>query len=425
MLGKSLSSVGLTGAIRAANVLLGLATSALLARLLGIEEFGQYAFLYALILIISIPARMGLPQLVLRETAYARREDATGRIRAIWRWATLTALGISLIVTLVVAGVILLAGDLFPDTRTTLSALVLVPLISLGNLRSAALRGVGKIVTGQLPELLFRPAFFAIVLVAIFFTAPETGLTALDAILINAGCALAAFLVGTAMLLYTMRGLGERKAEPFGDRTMVLSAMSLGLIAGLTAINNNIDIVMIRFWLTDADVGLYRPASAIADAAMFGVQIINVVIMPRVASLYKGGQMQPLEALLRRATVAGTAFGVASFLVIATLGQTILLHLYGEDFAAGYMPMVILALGQAVNASFGAAAGLLNMSGMENRTLRAIVIAVCVNIVLNAILMRFMGINGAAVATLTAVWVYKILLTRDVRRFIGVRTNFL
>ena len=423
MLRKPLITIGLTGAIRVANVLLTLATSVLLARILGIEEFGQYVFLYSLILIISIPARMGLPQLVLRETAYAKREDATGKIRGIWRWATRTAMGISLVITAVVAAVVYFSRETFPDPGAALAALVLIPLISLGNLRSAALRGIGKVVSGQLPELLLRPLFFVIVLAIVFLRSPPQGLTAIDGILINAGSALAAFLVGTAMLLFTMRGLPRQNIEKFGDRSLILSAMSLGMIAGLTAINNNLDIVMIRFWLTERDVGLYRPASALSDVAMFGVQIINVVIMPRVASLFKGGQIKELESLVRKATWAGGSSGFIGFVVLATFGEILLAHLYGPDFVGGYIPLVILGLGQAVNASFGAAAGLLNMSGFENRTLRAISIAIVVNVVLNAVLMKFMGINGAALATLTAVWTYKVLLTRDIKKLVGVRTN--
>ena len=424
MLRKPVITVGLTGAIRVANVLLTLATSVLLARILGIEEFGKYAFLNSLILIISIPARMGLPQLVLRETAYAKREEEFGKIRGIWRWATKTALGISLSITALVAVVVYFSRETFPDPLAAILALALIPLISLGNLRSASLRGFGRVVTGQLPELLLRPAFFVIVLAYFFWRQPPQGMTAVDGILINAGSALAAFLVGTAMLVHIVRRMPSQEIEPFGDRTLILSAMSLGLIAGLTAINNNLDIIMIRFWMSERAVGLYRPASAISDVAMFGAQIVTVVIMPRVASLFRGKEIDQLERLVRRATWFSTAFGISALVAIFAFGSEMLSRLYGPEYAGAYWTLLILTLGQAVNASFGAAAALLNMSGLENRTLRAIAISISVNVVLNAILMNFMGINGAALATLLSVWCYKILLTRDIKRLLGVQTNF-
>jgi O-antigen/teichoic acid export membrane protein len=416
--------LALTGGVRIANALLSVANSALLARLLGLTEFGQYAFIYSIVLIVAIPASMGLPQLVLRETAYAKRDGAHGRIIGVWRWATLMAIAISFAVFLFAGAVLFIFSDIFPDPRAMLAGLLLVPLIALGNLRSASLRGMGLIVTGQIPELLLRPFFFLIGLAAFKLFPPEQPLGAIDAILINGGAALAAFLVGTAMLIRIIRRFGRQTVEKFGGRAMVLSAMSLGMIAGMTVINNNIDIVMIRGFLTYDDVGMYRPASAIAALSLFGMQIINVVIIPRIASLYRAGDIRALEKMVRKATYAGFAFGVLSLVVIVLFGRLILVHIYGPEFAGGYYPLVILGAAQTVNSSFGASAALMNMSGHENRTLRAIAISVGLNLVLNAILIKIFGINGAALGTLVAVWTYKILLTRDIRNLIGVRTNF-
>ena len=413
----------MTGGIRIANALLSVAISALLARMLGLNEFGQYVFIYSIVLIVAIPASMGLPQLVLRETAYAKRDGANGRILGIWRWATLMALLISLGVFAFSGVILTFLSDLFPHPRAMLAGLLLVPLRALGNLRSASLRGMDRIVTGQLPELLLRPLFFFFALATFKLFPPERQMAAIDAILINAGSALAAFLIGTALLSRVIRQLGTQTIEEFGGRSMAVSAMSLGLIAGLTAINNNIDVLMIRAFLSYDDVGLYRPASTISAFALFGMQIINVVILPRIASLFRAGELEVLEKMVRIATYAGFAFGLLAFLLIVLFGRTMLVSLYGAEFAGGYYPLVILALAQAVNSAFGVAASLMNMSGHENRTLRAIFIAVAANLVLNAILLQFFGVSGAALATLAAIWVYKIMLTRDIRNLIGVRIN--
>ena len=417
---RQLVAVGMSGGIRFANAFLGLVNSALLARLLGMTGFGQYAFIYAIVMIISIPTRMGLPELVLRETAYAKRDGAPGRILGVWRWATLTASRISLLVLLIAA----LGSALLPDQQTLLAGLLLVPLITLGNLRSASLRGIGKVILGQLPELLLRPAFFFVVLIGLTFFPIGRQLTAIDALLINAGAALLAFIFGSLLLARSVRDFGPQTAEEFGGRKMVYLAMSLGLVAGLTVINNNIDILMIRAFMTDDDVGLYRPASGIAAFTLFGVQIINVVIVPRIASLYRADKLKQLENTVRKATRFGFAFGVLAMIVIILWGKILLAKLFGPEFQGGYYALIILSIAQAVNASFGPAASILNMSGYERRTLRAIAISVIVNLVLNALLIQLYGNNGAAISTLVAIWTYKSLLSRDIRKIIGVRSNF-
>jgi O-antigen/teichoic acid export membrane protein len=41
----------------------------LLARMLGAEGYGIYAYAFALVTLLAMPAKAGLPQLVVRETA--------------------------------------------------------------------------------------------------------------------------------------------------------------------------------------------------------------------------------------------------------------------------------------------------------------------------------------------------------------------
>lgn len=411
-----------TGAIRAANALLGVINAALLARLLGVSEYGQYAFVFALMHFLSVPTSMGIPQLVIRETAYAKEEGNPSRILGVWRWASRTILASSGIMVLLAASLLLLAGAAIADAENIFAGLLLIPLFSFGNLRGAALRGLGKVVQGQFPEMILRPAFFVLVLLAFWLADTHKTLSALDALLLQAGAALAAFVIGSLVLASEVRKFGKPTPEKVGGKGMYFTAMSLGLVAGLTAINNNIDIVMIRFFMTDADVGIYRPASTLAGFVLFGLQIINVIIMPQIAALYKSQKIAALEALVKRATLWSFGYGLVGLAAVFFFGEAFIRILFGAEYVGGYQALLILATAQTLNSSFGAAANLLNMSGFEKFTLRSIAAAVCVNIVTNAILIQFFGINGAAFGTLIAVLFYKRLLSRAIVRELGIKT---
>lgn len=75
-------------------------------------------------------------------------------------------------------------------------------------IRGAALRGLGHVIVGQLPEQLLRPLFLAVA-VAVYWvlTGPATSTTAQTALILNVTAAVLAFLVGATIL---------QRVRPFG-----------------------------------------------------------------------------------------------------------------------------------------------------------------------------------------------------------------
>src|SRR5690606_10240016 len=58
-----------------------------LARVLGPSEFGSYSLAIAIGLVASVPVQLGLPLLVVRETARYSSAHEWSLLRGIWRWA--------------------------------------------------------------------------------------------------------------------------------------------------------------------------------------------------------------------------------------------------------------------------------------------------------------------------------------------------
>src|SRR5690606_38031709 len=150
--------------VKLMSTVMALVLAIVLARMLGAEGFGIYSFVFALISILAIPAQLGLPNLVVRETAKAQVTKRWDIIKGLWRWASLVALAMSAaLMSLGVAAAWLLADEFSSVHLQTLWwGLLLVPLVALGNLRGAALRGLRKVVQGQLPEFILRPLFLVI-----------------------------------------------------------------------------------------------------------------------------------------------------------------------------------------------------------------------------------------------------------------------
>ena len=115
------------------NTGLVLVSGILLARLLGAQNYGQYAYAMSLIQLMTIPTVMGLPQLVLRETSsyYARKDY--GRMRGLVIRANQLVFGISVLLVVVSAAIAAtFSGHLAPEgVQTFLISLLLLPLLGL------------------------------------------------------------------------------------------------------------------------------------------------------------------------------------------------------------------------------------------------------------------------------------------------------
>jgi len=72
--------------------------------------------------------------------------------------------------------------------------------------------------------------------------------------------------------------------------------------------------------------------------------------------------------------------------------------------------MVILCLGQLVNACAGSVGLILNMVGLEHLVARGVAIAALNNVALNAVLIPFWGPTGAAIASSTSLAIWNVLL---------------
>ena len=123
-------SVGSIG-INITHNLLTLALTIVLARMLGPGGYGIYAYIYALISLLSVPAQFGLPPLIVRETARGQANMEWGLVRGVARWSNSIAILLSTVIILIVSGVSFYVSDNFTsDQLTTLAwGLVLMQLV--------------------------------------------------------------------------------------------------------------------------------------------------------------------------------------------------------------------------------------------------------------------------------------------------------
>lgn len=408
--------------IKFGNAVLMFLVSVLLARILGASSFGIYAFAYALVNVLAIPAKLGLPQLVIRETARFHATQEWGSMLGIWRWSTLVVIITSLVISLAVVVIVYTLGLFNHNGRATtlLVGVVFIPMFALGNLRGAALRGLRKIVLGQLPESILRPGLFIVFIACAYFFIPAV-VTPVTVMGLHAGAAGFAFLVGAVLLSANVpSGMKDGPLIRYDTKQWLRAVLPLGASASIQLVNQYADIIFLGVLGSNAEVGIYRVVVQGAMLVTFGLQAVDMAVSPYFARFHFQGERARLQYLVTQSSRIAVAIALPLVLIYAIFGRILLSNVFGEEYAAGYIPLLILAFGQLISAAMGSVRGLLNMTGHERYTMRGVLFAALINLILNAVLIPIYGMVGAATATAASVIFWNMSLKLAAKRHLGL-----
>src|SRR5690606_34308988 len=122
-------------------------------------------FTLAIIILSAIPAQVGIPQLIVRETARTQAESNWALMRGLWRWGNVAVAFFSFLsfCAVMFALQFLEFAESSQQINTLLVGVVLIPLIALANVRDACLRGLRRVVLGQITDSILRPILLLLV----------------------------------------------------------------------------------------------------------------------------------------------------------------------------------------------------------------------------------------------------------------------
>lgn len=412
-----------SAALALASKLLMLLTSVVLARWMGVAGYGVYATATALALLLTVPTGLGLPTLVVRLLASYGARQQWSRMRGLLVRGNQVVLGASLLMACLAASMIWIFAERFgADKATAFSlAMLLIPLTALGAMRSAALRGLHHVVLGQLPENLIMPALFlALVGGGWFVHGGASALSPEYAIVARLAAAAVALGVGAVLLLKHLPPAVRQARPEYELRTWVRAALPLLFIAGINIVNTQTDILMLAALRGSESAGIYQAAARGAELVAFALVIANMAIQPSLARLYATGDKARLQRLVTWSARGATAAALPLAAVMILWGGPIMATVFGADFARGAIALAILSAAQLVNAFTGPANSLLDMTGHQDDTLKAMIAGVLANVILNALLIPRWDIAGAAIATGASLILWNVLLVVFVQRRLGL-----
>lgn len=409
-----------TAFLKVLNTILALGVGIFLARLLGPENFGIYTFVFSLIALLGLPTKAGLPTLIVREVAKKELNKKWGALRGLLTMANGFIISYSFLVSVISIVFVLWQFTYSTKDYTFLWALCLLPIIALSKIRGATLKGFRKVILGQIPEQIIHPLVMIGLLAIVYWGRGE--LSPVLAIKFNILAALISFAVGVYFLLKFLPNEVKIASSEYELKNWLISIVPLSLFAGLKIADTQLTIVLLGTLGSSEDVGLYRVAQKGAAFMVLGLTAVNTALAPQVARLYSEGNVEKLQRVITVSTRAILAVSFPMAIVLIFWGDLVIGWVFGADYIRANRALQIICVGQLINTSAGSVALVLNMTGHDKETLKGIIVALILNVLLSFILIPIYGLNGAAISSVVSLVSWNLILMRQTYIHTGLNT---
>jgi len=413
-------NAGLSFGGNIANIFFKLAISIVLTRSLGPQFFGIYVLTLSIISFGEIIALFGLEDTLVKFISEFRALGDAPRLRG----AVLGVIGWVVILSFIVcAGLFLLSPYLAegvfakPDLIPVIKIMAFsLPFSSLHRLSTASLQGVKLIKYKVFVQQLFLPfARLSLFVISVFVL--DYGIKGI------VGAYVVTEILGAILSVYFLvrhipEILGFKPIRVEFKRILSFSS-SLFFSTLFKHVMNRADVLIMGYFLPATMIGIYGIAKRFTPFIILPLQAFNNIFAPMISDLYTNQKMKELEAQFK--TIARWIFTCSlPIFTLLTFYSEPILSIFGTDFVAGYAVMILLCIGQIVNAASGSVGYMLMMTGRPlANTFNSFLLCIT-NVGLNLYLIPKYGIIGAALAFVFSNSLVQLLRLIEVWYFLKV-----
>lgn len=378
--------------------LLGFLTTLYFARILGAEVLGYYAVVLALVSWLKFGGSLGVSQALVKRVSEGEMRDAYFTAGVLW---------LTLSTVLLTAIVLVFRGYIDAYVGTEVWHYVVLMLITglLLTFVRSMLNGLKKVhIAGLLtPTNLIISSLIQISLVYYGYGLPGM---------------LVGFLLGElATIIIASRFIPLRVDLPSTHhfRSMYNYAKYAWISGVKLRAYNDVDILVLSAFVSPSLVGIYSVAWSLAKfLSLFGTAIRSVVF-PEISSADAADERERIAQLTTDSIAFGGLISIPGLFGGAVLGDS-LLQLYGQEFIQGSEILVLLILATLIYSYQQQLMSVINAIDRADITFRINGAFIITNLVLNVVLISWVGWIGAAVATVVSAGVGLVLA------FIAIRS---
>jgi O-antigen/teichoic acid export membrane protein len=395
---------------KVATTISGLATMALLARLLSPQDLGAYFLAMSVVITGATVGSLGINHVAVRFVSesmgshqYLRARHVVGRIVCI-----------SVLGALAAAAIYLALGNLLGNGVFHVSALasatellaLWIAVVALQGVLADILRGfqdirLATIFSGPTTGIGNGPATGILLAVCLLVLWLASGRASLATVVL-----LAAASVGLCVLLaswfvadkvVSLPRQGDR--DVIGTRQLVHVAWPLLLTSLVLFVQTQTEIWIVAAFRSPEEVAIYGAASRIVYFVGVPLVIVNSVVTPFISQLYAQGRREELQGALRY--IAALA-GIPGFLVASgflLFGGHILALVFGDFYQQAATVLTVLSIGLLVSVWVGSGGFTLMMTGHQVLAMAIATTSAAITAAAALVAVGPYGLTGVAVAS--------------------------
>jgi len=404
--------------VRVGSALLALASQVLLARWMGSFQFGIYIYVWTWVLMIGALSDFGLSSAARRFIPEYTELKSLERLRGFLSGSRWLAFGLASAIGAVGAvGVTLLAPwlDQFAVVPLYLACLT-IPIYGLVQVQAGIAQSYDWPNLALMPFYIWRQLTITVLMGATYlFGAPTDAVTAMIVAVVTTWAVTIGQLV---MLDRRLKGTVPAGPKRYEVKTWFATSLPIFVAEAFYLLLTYVDILALEHLRSPDEVAVYYAGARLLAIVAFVYFAIAGATTHKFTEYHVAGDKKRLASFFAE-TIRWTFWpSLAACALILALGRP-LLALFGAGFERGYGVMFILAVGMLARAAVGPAERLLNMLGERKQCVFIYAAAFAINLGLCVILIPRIGIEGAAVATSTALVVESIMLYFVAKRRLG------
>ncbi len=388
------------------------------------EELGLYSLAVAVVSITSLIASFGLQDGSTRFISIflgeGRKDDARAVARSAVHVGLATGIAASSLIYLTAFPV---AKHVFyiPEFASVLKAIAaFCVFFVLTNVLMGINRGYGYVQPRVYYMNIGQPVFFLIFISIIFLSdLPFEGVlySYVLAMALSWACVAIYGWFKIRFQPFPLKG-GRYARELAGFSAPLLATAVMGMIFSWT------DTLMLGRYTEAETVGTYNISVSLAKLLSFAPGAAGFVFLPIAGELYSKGQSEELKRTFQVLTKWIFIITLPIFFVLFLFPEMTITFLFGESFLDASFPLQVLSIGFIVNVFVGVNAMMLMVLGRTKSIMNISLMGSIVNILLNYILIKRvgMGMTGAALATCLSFLVISLLNAMVLYRLSGMHS---
>lgn len=244
---------------------------------------------------------------------------------------------------------------------------------------------------------------------------PEV-LNAVTAAQLYAGAAGVIFLAAL-ITWFSQKGISFNVTS-YKDKELTSASANLWVASNMSLTTVWAGVLIAGAIVTAEELALMAAAQRTATLTSFVLMVVNIVVAPRYAQMWKNGDMAGIQRLAKWST-RGMIVMVTPVVLVMVLLPGQVMSLFGEGYGEAGILLRIMAVGQFINVATGSVGYLLNMSGHEKDYRQITLFVGPLSIIFALVLVNVFGVIGGAVAVSLGVGLQNILALFIVRKRLG------